>query len=105
MRALRSAGVRVSAIASSLSARTRVAATQREPRRLDPERAVIYEFRMPGSSFRKDQFYTRPEVAALVGRPKNRWKGGDWDTGYSRWNDEFFIFCNVGIPGKTGHDY
>lgn len=26
-------------------------------------------------------------------------------TGYSFHNGEFFIFCNVGVPGNTGDDY
>lgn len=65
----------------------------------------VYDFRMPISSFRTDQLYTRPELAALVGHPSAGRKGGDWYTGYARWNGEFFIFCNVGVPGKTGHDY
>jgi hypothetical protein len=60
---------------------------------------------MPGSSFRKGQLYTRAEVAERIDLPPALRHGGNWDTGYSRWNDEFFIFCNVGIPGKTGHDY
>lgn len=25
--------------------------------------------------------------------------------GYSRWDDEVIVFCNVGIAGRTGHDY
>ena len=57
------------------------------------------------SSFQINQLYTRPELAALVGHPSAGRKGGDWYTGYARWNGEFFIFCNVGTPGKTGHDY
>lgn len=60
---------------------------------------------MPATSFRQGQLYTRAEVAERIGLPQELRHGGNWDTGYSRWNDEFFIFCNVGIPGKTGHDY
>ena len=57
------------------------------------------------SSFRKGQFYTRAEVAERIELPPELRHGGNWDTGYSRWNGEFFIFCNVGIAGTTGHDY
>jgi len=32
-------------------------------------------------------------------------QGGDWDTGYHRREQEWFIFCTVGQPGRTGHDY
>jgi hypothetical protein len=60
---------------------------------------------MPATRFGKGQLYTRADVAELIGLPQHLRHGGNWDTGYSRWNDEFFIFCNVGIPGKTGHDY
>jgi 5-methylcytosine-specific restriction protein A len=31
--------------------------------------------------------------------------GGDWFTGYTRHDDEWFIFANVGIAGRTGHDH
>jgi hypothetical protein len=60
---------------------------------------------MPASSFRKGQLYTRADVAETIGLPQELRHGGQWDTGYSRWSDEFFIFCNVGIAGTTGHDY
>lgn len=56
-------------------------------------------------SFRKGQLYTRAEVAETIELPSELRHGGNWDTGYSRWNGEFFIFCNVGIAGTTGHDY
>lgn len=60
---------------------------------------------MVATSFQRGQLYTRARVADHIGLPQDRLKGGPWETGYSRWNDEFFIFCNVGIPGTTGHDY
>jgi 5-methylcytosine-specific restriction enzyme A len=31
--------------------------------------------------------------------------GGPWYTGLVRHDDAYFIFCNVGIAGRTGHDY
>ena len=31
--------------------------------------------------------------------------GGDWFTGYCRQEDDLVIFMNVGVPGKTGHDF
>ncbi|HEV2817809.1 MAG TPA: hypothetical protein VGW40_11400 [Allosphingosinicella sp.] len=60
---------------------------------------------MVATSFQTGQLFTRAQVAAHIGLPLDRRKGGHWDTGYSRWNDEFFIFCNVGVAGTTGHDY
>ncbi|TDX61900.1 hypothetical protein EDE12_1121 [Methylosinus sp. sav-2] len=32
-------------------------------------------------------------------------QGGSWMTGYDKWNDEYFIFCNVGVAGRSGHNY
>ena len=60
---------------------------------------------MAVTSFQRGQLYTRAAVAERIGLPRDRLKGGPWETGYSRWNDEFVIFCNVGIAGTTGHDY
>ncbi|WP_336335448.1 HNH endonuclease [Pseudomonas putida] len=31
--------------------------------------------------------------------------GGAWFTGYAEYDGDFFIFCNVGAPGRTGHYY
>ncbi|MNJ37273.1 HNH endonuclease [compost metagenome] len=31
--------------------------------------------------------------------------GGPWFTGYAEHQGNVFIFCNVGAPGRTGHDY
>jgi 5-methylcytosine-specific restriction protein A len=32
-------------------------------------------------------------------------KGGAFFTGYANRGDDWFIFCGVGTPGRTGHDY
>jgi putative restriction endonuclease len=48
--------------------------------------------------------YTRMEVQELLQVPEER-RGGDWDTGYTTYNDETYIFCNIGSAGRTGHDY
>lgn len=37
--------------------------------------------------------------------PAERRKGGNWATGYDKWAGEFFVFCNIGIAGRSGHDY
>lgn len=47
--------------------------------------------------------YTREQVRAVLNLPPL--KGGDWATGAPRLGDEVFIFCNVGVAGRTGHDY
>lgn len=48
--------------------------------------------------------YTRPEVRAAVGLSPDE-RGGPWYTGYVQHGLADFIFCNVGLPGRTGHDY
>ncbi|MEJ7013264.1 DUF3427 domain-containing protein [Sinorhizobium meliloti] len=57
-------------------------------------------------SFRgkKGQRYTRAQVQDILGVPEDR-RGGDWATGYTQYENEFFIFCNIGVAGRTGHDY
>lgn len=48
--------------------------------------------------------YTRIEVQKEIGvvAPSHQ---GKWGTGYTEHEDEFFVFANVGGPGRTGHDY
>jgi hypothetical protein len=48
--------------------------------------------------------YTREQVAERVGMPEVR-RRGNWDTGWDTYGNEHFIFCNIGIPGRTGHQY
>lgn len=48
--------------------------------------------------------YRRRDVYSVIGIPEDT-KGGVWDTGYARHENDWFIFCNVGIAGRTGHDY
>lgn len=48
--------------------------------------------------------YTRLAVQDLLGVPESR-RNGNWDTGYTRYKGNVYVFCNVGIPGRTGHDY
>ena len=55
--------------------------------------------------FKKGSKYTRKDVGWIclpdVGRPL----GGDWDTGYVRVENSLIIFMNIGVPGKTDHDF
>src|SRR5258708_1415436 len=48
--------------------------------------------------------YTRAQIQQSLDVPEDR-RGGDWATGYTRFADELFVFCNVGSAGRTGHDY
>ncbi|MCO6465976.1 MAG: DUF3427 domain-containing protein [Bradyrhizobiaceae bacterium] len=49
--------------------------------------------------------YSRKDVIRIVGLPVDTAQGGDWTTGYASHGDDHFLFCNVGTPGRTGHDY
>lgn len=51
-----------------------------------------------------DQAYKRKDIYKIIGVREDT-KGGNWDTGYCLYKNDFFIFCNVGVPGRTGHDY
>lgn len=53
--------------------------------------------------FTRDQQYTRATIRQMLGVEGS--KGGNWDTGHTRFNGEHFIFCNIDIPGRTGHNY
>lgn len=48
--------------------------------------------------------YSRNDVARGLGLDAAP-KGGPWATGYLRHEGAFLIFCGVGTPGRTGHDY
>src|SRR5207249_622547 len=56
------------------------------------------------SEFKVGATYTRADIYRILRVPVEE-QGGDWDTGYHRYRDEWFIFCTVGQPGRTGHDY
>ena len=48
--------------------------------------------------------YTRKDICDALGIPDSE-RGGDWLTGYHRHGDDYYIFCHVGVPARTGHDY
>lgn len=54
--------------------------------------------------FQTGQLYTRKDVQDRLGVPEGR-RGGQWQNGYPTYDGQLFIFCNVGAPGRTGHDY
>lgn len=47
--------------------------------------------------------YTRKEIFDVLGISDPR--GGNWYTGYVSHRDDWFIFCGIGAPGRTGHNY
>lgn len=55
--------------------------------------------------FKKGSKYSRKEVGSICYPDKDAPKGGPWDTGYVRVDNLLIIFMNIGVPGKTGHDF
>ena len=55
--------------------------------------------------FKVGKKYSREDIGYVCYPIEGRPKGGDWDTGYVRFEDNLIIFMNIGIPGKTGHDF
>lgn len=55
--------------------------------------------------FKKGSKYTRVDIGWICLPETGRPAGGDWDTGYVRIEDKLIVFMNIGIPGKTGHDF
>jgi 5-methylcytosine-specific restriction enzyme A len=53
--------------------------------------------------FEIGQRYARKDVLKVIGLQDPM--GGNWYTDYASHGKDFFIFCNVGTTGRTGHDY
>jgi len=54
--------------------------------------------------FQVEQQYTKWDIYEILSVPKERQRGA-WDSGYTTYNGNIYIFSNVGIPGRTGHNY
>jgi len=48
--------------------------------------------------------YTKQDIYSICDVPVERQKG-NWNTGYTNYDGDWFVFCGVGVPGRTGHDY
>jgi|GEM_PF-3674238 len=53
-------------------------------------------------SFIPGKEYTRKDIFRTIGLPEDT-KGGNWFTGYNEYKGDFFIFCTLDGPGRTGH--
>lgn len=58
---------------------------------------------MPTYHFQRNAEYTREDVLKTIGLGHQ--KGGAFFTGSAQHNGSWFIFCNLGVPGRTGHNY
>lgn len=54
--------------------------------------------------YRVGSNYTREDIYRIEHIPVSK-RGGDWLNGYHRHHGDYFIFCNVGVAGRTGHDH
>lgn len=59
---------------------------------------------MPDYDFVVGDQYTKSRIYRICSVPIEKQKG-NWNTGYTSYEGDWFIFCNVGVPGRTGHDY
>ncbi len=59
---------------------------------------------MSDSEFIVGEKYTKNDIYRICKVPIAKQKG-NWNTGYTNFEGDWFIFCNVGIPGRTGHNY
>jgi len=55
--------------------------------------------------FKKGSQYTRKDIGWIVLPETGRPKGGSWDTGYVTVDEQLIVFMNIGVPGKTAHDF
>jgi hypothetical protein len=56
------------------------------------------------SPFKENAEYSKKDIYNLLDVPLEKQRGA-WDTGYREYGGDIFIFANVGVPGRTGHDY
>lgn len=48
--------------------------------------------------------YSRKDIYQILNVPVEKQKG-NWNTGYNKYKDEYFLFININEPGRTGHNY
>ena len=51
-----------------------------------------------------NHLYTKKDIYQILNVPVE-FQRGNWDTGYQKYNNSIYIFCNIGVAGRTGHDY
>jgi hypothetical protein len=55
--------------------------------------------------FEQEKHYSRQDIGRICLPQTGRPKGGMWDTGYVRVENSLIIFMNIGVPGRTEHDF
>lgn len=59
---------------------------------------------MKSFPLKQGNLYTKKDLYLAFNVPEEKQKGA-WNIGYRIYENYFFIFANIGIPGRTGHDY
>ncbi|PSL41277.1 5-methylcytosine-specific restriction protein A [Salsuginibacillus halophilus] len=54
--------------------------------------------------FQVNHQYTKKDIYDVLGVPKER-QAGNWNTGYTSYDNHSFIFANVDTISRTGHDH
>lgn len=66
---------------------------------------MMHDMKVENLNFKRGNKYTRKDIGYVcypgVGRPA----GGMWDTGYVHVENNLIIFMNIGLAGRTGHDF
>ncbi|WPQ63412.1 DUF3427 domain-containing protein [Chitinophaga sancti] len=50
------------------------------------------------------ELYDKEDLYKLLSVPEKKRKG-PWHTGYTKFDGSYYVFANIGVPGRTGHDY
>ncbi|WNF07567.1 DUF3427 domain-containing protein [Brevibacillus borstelensis] len=48
--------------------------------------------------------YSRNDIYQILNVPNEKRKG-NWNTGYNKYNGDWYIFCGLNTAGRTGHEY
>ncbi|OMP75797.1 HNH endonuclease [[Flexibacter] sp. ATCC 35208] len=48
--------------------------------------------------------YFKEDIYKALSVPRERQKGS-WNTGYVKYEGSYYIFANIGVAGRTGHNY
>lgn len=54
--------------------------------------------------FTAGYLYSRGDIYEMVNVPEEQ-RRGNWDTGYNKFNGDWFIFCNIRTVARTGHKH
>lgn len=54
--------------------------------------------------FHKGQEYSRKDIYNILDVPEFK-QQGNWNTGYTQYKNQYFIFANIGIAGRTGQNH